>query len=87
MEVYDKSILCIGNLNQAENMVLLLYSTSVERGLWKRESLERPTTTIGRDQANHICLPGPGVSSCTAESIGVRTAMYWRMHTVPMVFC
>ena len=62
VEVYDKSILCIGNLNQAENMVLLLYSTSVERELWKRESLERPTTTIGRDQANHICLPGPGVS-------------------------
>ena len=62
VEVYDKSILCIGNMNQAENMVLLLYSSSSERELWKRETLERPTTTIGRDTANHICLPGPGVS-------------------------
>ena len=54
VEVYDKSILCIGNMNQAENMVLLLYSSSSERELWKRETLERPTTTIGRDTANHI---------------------------------
>lgn len=40
-EVFDKTVLCIGNLEQAENMVLLLYSASAERELWKREPLER----------------------------------------------
>ncbi len=43
-------------------MVLLLYSVSTERELWKREPLEREYTQIGRDDHNHICLPGPGVS-------------------------
>lgn len=61
-EVFDKNVLCIGNLQQAENMVLLLYSVSTERELWKREPLEREYTQIGRDDHNHICLPGPGVS-------------------------
>ena len=61
-EVFDKTVLCIGNLEQAENMVLLLYSASAERELWKREPLERQITEIGRDSGNQICLPGPGVS-------------------------
>lgn len=62
LEVFDKTALCIGNLGQAEHMVLLLYSTSTEREMWKREPLERPVTEIGWDSGNHICLPGPGVS-------------------------
>lgn len=63
VEVFDKTVLCIGNLEQAEHMVLLLYSASTERELWKREPLEREMTDIGRDSRNHICLPGPGVSN------------------------
>ena len=62
VEVYDKDILCIGNLQQSRNRVLLLYSASEKREVWKWKPLSREVITIGRDSSNDICLPGPGIS-------------------------
>lgn len=62
VEVYDKDILCIGNLRQSRNRVLLLYSVSEKREVWKWKPLSREVITIGRDSSNDICLPGPGIS-------------------------
>lgn len=62
VEVYDKDILCIGNLQQSRNRVLLLYSASEKREVWKWKHLSREVITIGRDSSNDICLPGPGIS-------------------------
>ena len=62
VEVYDKDILCIGNLQQSRNRVLLLYSVSEKREVWKWKPLSREVITIGRDSSNDICLPGPGIS-------------------------
>ena len=62
VEVYDKDILCIGNLQQSRNRVLLLYSVGEKREVWKWKPLSREVITIGRDSSNDICLPGPGIS-------------------------
>lgn len=78
LEVFDKTALCIGNLEQAEHMVLLLYSTSTEREMWKREPLERPVTEIGGDSGNHICLPGQVCQSSTVRSINRQKALCWK---------
>lgn len=62
VEVHDKDILCIGNLQQSKHRVLLLYSASEKREVWEWKPLGGKVLTIGRDSSNDICLPGPGIS-------------------------
>ena len=61
VEIYDKSVLRIGNLHSPDKMILLLYRVSEEEEVWK-QSANQSEMWIGRDQANQIVLPHPGVS-------------------------
>lgn len=62
VDIFDQTVLRIGNVNNPDEMVLLLYQNSDEREDWKRVSLDGQVVRIGRDPENQIVLRHPGVS-------------------------
>lgn len=65
VEVYDKSVLRIGNLHSPDKMILLLYRCYEETEVWKQVP-NKETVTIGRSKDNDIVLPHPGISKMHA---------------------
>lgn len=61
VEIYDKSVLRIGNLHSPDKMILILYRISAEEEVWK-QAPNQEQLRIGRSKANEIVLPHPGVS-------------------------
>ncbi len=74
VEVYDKTILRIGNLSQPDKMILLFYRVICEGEVWKRCTLGTDAIHIGRAPGNQIVLKHPGVSKlhCRIESVTQR---------------
>lgn len=62
VELYDKSVLRIGNINDPDKMILLVYRVFSEEDVW-RIIQNQDVMTIGRSNKNQIVLPHPGVSS------------------------
>lgn len=62
VELYDKSVLRIGNMNNPDEMVLLLYRNSKEEEGWRKQELKGSIVRIGRSRENDIALNNPGVS-------------------------
>ena len=62
VDIFDQTVLRIGNVNNPDEMVLLLYQNSDEREDWNRVSLDGQVVRIGRDPENQIVLRHPGVS-------------------------
>lgn len=61
VEIYDKSVMRIGNIHAPEKMLLILYRVSDEKEVWKQVP-NRERMGIGRSGENEIVLPHPGVS-------------------------
>lgn len=61
VEIYDKSVLRIGNIHAPEKMLLILYRVTEEKEVWKKAP-NRERMGIGRSGENEIVLPHPGVS-------------------------
>ncbi|MEE1086123.1 MAG: FHA domain-containing protein [Schaedlerella sp.] len=61
IEVYDKSVLRIGNVHSPDKMVLILYRCSEQAEVWKHVQ-NKEVLRIGRGRENDIVLPHPGVS-------------------------
>lgn len=61
VEIYDKSVMRIGNIHAPEKMLLILYCVSDEKEVWKQVPNQQKMG-IGRSEANEIVLPHPGVS-------------------------
>ena len=49
VDIFDQTVLRIGNVNNPDEMVLLLYQNSDEREDWKQVSLDGQVVRIGRD--------------------------------------
>ena len=62
VELFDKSVLRIGNLRNPDKMVLILYRASVEGETWKQFPVVGDSIMIGRMPSNQIVLNHPGVS-------------------------
>lgn len=62
VEIFDKSVLRIGNIHAPDRNVLLLFSTRPEGEGWIRRSLDSEEISIGRSEENQIVLKHPGVS-------------------------
>lgn len=67
VELYDKSVLRIGNIHAPDKMVLLLLQVVAEDEVWKTKSLDRASITIGRSRENQIVLRHPGISKVHCE--------------------
>ena len=65
VELYDKSVLRIGDLHSPDKMILILYRVSSENEVWKHVKTA-DVMHIGRNRQNQIVLPHPGVSSLHA---------------------
>lgn len=61
VEIYDKSVLRIGNIHSPDKMILILYRISAEEEVWKQVP-NGNELRIGRSGENQIVLPHPGVS-------------------------
>lgn len=62
VEIFDKSVLRIGNIHAPDRMVLILFSVMTEEEGWRHAGLDSEETSIGRSQENRIVLKHPGVS-------------------------
>lgn len=62
VDLYDQSIMRIGNIHEPEKMVLILYQMTDEYQMWKRQSLDKSEILIGRNSSNQIVLNHPGIS-------------------------
>lgn len=62
VRLYDKEILRIGNLNQTDYMVLILFTCEKDREVWKKQELKKDEVLMGRDPSCQISLSYPGVS-------------------------
>lgn len=61
VELYDKSVLRIGNTNDPDKMVLIVFRVFHEEDVWKSIP-NQDVITIGRNTTNRIVLPHPGIS-------------------------
>ncbi len=61
VEIYDKSVMRIGNIHAPEKMLLILYRISEEKEVWK-QAPNQQKMGIGRSGENEIVLPHLGVS-------------------------
>lgn len=62
VQIFDKTILRIGNIHDPGKMVLLLFQTAPEAVKWNVYKLEQDEVKIGRSTENDIVLPHPAVS-------------------------
>lgn len=60
VEIYDKSVMRIGNIHDPEKMLLILYCISDEKEVWKQVQNQQKMG-IGRSEENEIVLPHLGV--------------------------
>lgn len=67
VELFDKSVLRIGNIHAPDKMVLLLLQVVAEDEVWKTKSLDCASITIGRSRENQIVLRHPGISKVHCE--------------------
>lgn len=63
VEIFDKSILRIGSVNEPDKMVLLLFHIMPEGEVWRQKPLGSEMISIGRAPENEISLKHPGVST------------------------
>lgn len=77
-ELYDKSVLRIGDINHPGKMVLILYRDSGEEENWRSHPLGNAEISIGRDAGNQIELRHPGVSKkhCVIRRSGSQTILF-----------
>lgn len=78
VELFDKSVLRIGNIHAPDKMVLLLFGVVPEGEAWKRKSLEEEVICIGRAKSNQIVLKHPGISAvhCRIQRRGGEYFLY-----------
>lgn len=78
IEIYDKSVMRIGNVNEPDKMVLILYRITSEDENWKQYSLNNITASIGRNKDNQIVLKHPGVSArhCFIKKQGMNYVLH-----------
>lgn len=78
VELHDKTVLKIGNINDPEKMVLILYRDSGETESWRSQPLGNSDICIGRDAENQIVLRHPGVSKrhCVVSRKNGKTFLY-----------
>lgn len=62
VQIFDKTILRIGNIHDPGKMVLLLFQTAPEAVKWNVFKLEQDEVKIGRSTENDIVLSHPAVS-------------------------
>jgi pSer/pThr/pTyr-binding forkhead associated (FHA) protein len=62
VELFDKSVLRIGNLKNPDKLVLILYRAGAQGESWKQFPLAGDPIMIGRMPTNQIILNHPGVS-------------------------
>lgn len=62
VQIFDKTILRIGNIHDPGKMVLLLFQTAPEAVKWNVFKLEKDEVKIGRSTENDIVLSHPAVS-------------------------
>lgn len=62
VEIFDKTVLRIGNIHAPDRMVLLLFHIMPEGEVWKQKSLNEDMIRIGRSPENQIVLKHPGIS-------------------------
>lgn len=62
VELFDKSVLRIGNIHEPDKMILILFRVSPEKEVWEKEFLGNTTVHIGRQKENDIVLGHPGVA-------------------------
>ena len=65
VDLYDKSVLRIGDVHSPDKMILILYRISSENEVWQQAKTE-DVMHIGRNRKNEIVLPHPGVSTLHA---------------------
>lgn len=61
-ELYDKTVLRIGDVHAPDKMILLLYRVIPEGEVWKKAPLKGEGISIGRGSGCQIRLKHPGVS-------------------------
>ena len=78
VELFDKSVLRIGNLKNPDKMVLILYRSSVEGESWKQFPVVGDSIMIGRMPSNQIVLNHPGISRihCQIQRHGDAYVLY-----------
>lgn len=62
-ELRDKSILKIGNLNEPDKMVVLIFNEAAGNERWNKYPISSGEVSIGRDSQNQIVLNHPAVSA------------------------
>ncbi len=62
MEIFDKTVLRIGNIHAPDRMILILFHIMPEGEVWEKKNLDTDVIGIGRLSGNQIVLKHPGIS-------------------------